>query len=210
MNRLLGDIRFALRLFAKAPGFTAVAVLTLAVGIGANTSIFSVADALLLRPLAYRDPDRLVMIEAYRQSENVRQGPLTYTRFEQISRNVRSFTGIAAFCNEVFNTTGQGDPEQLAAARVSWNFFDILGVAPAMGRGFRADEDRDGGDNVVVISDSLWQRRFARDRGVLGRVLTMDRKDYTVVGVLAPGFRFAFLGPVDVYAPRVFELNPFR
>src|SRR6516165_5718033 len=87
MGRFLRDIRFALRLFAKAPGFTATAVLTLAVGIGANTSIFSVADALLLRPLAYRDPEGLVMIEARRQSENVRQGPLTYTRFEQVSRN---------------------------------------------------------------------------------------------------------------------------
>jgi predicted permease len=114
---------------------------------------------------------------------------------------------MAAFCNEVFNLTGKGDPEEVPAARVSWNFFDILGVSPVLGRSFRAGEDRAGGDNVVVISDSLWQRRFARDRAVLGRTLMLDGKDYTVVGVLAPGFRFAPLGAADLFAPRVFELN---
>jgi putative ABC transport system permease protein len=204
---LLQDVRFALRLLAKAPGFAALAIVTLAVGIGANTSIFSVADALLLRPLAFSEPDRLVMIAAYRDRDSVRQGPLTYTRFEQVRAQAHSFSGMAAFCDEVFNLTGQDQPEQISSARVSFDFFRILGVEPALGRGFRPEEDRDGGDHVVVISDSLWQRRFARDRGVLGRALTLDGRDYVVVGVLPPGFRFAFLGKVDLFAPRVFELN---
>jgi predicted permease len=207
MQELWGDVRFALRLFAKAPWFTAVAVLTLAIGIGANTSIFSVANALLLRPLAYRDPDRLMMIAAYRNRDSLRQGPLTYVRFEQVRAVARSFSGIAAFTGETFNLTGQGDPEQVPSARVSGNFFELLGVEPAMGRAFRAEEDRDGGGNVVLISDAFWERRFARDRGALGRTLTLDGKDYSIIGVLRPEFRFALLGSADLFAPRVFELN---
>ena len=196
-----------LRQLAHSPGFTAVTVITLAVGIGANTSIFSVANALLLRPLAYREPGRLVMIEAHRRSDTARSGPLTYPRFELVSQNARSFAGLAAFCAEVFNLTGTGDPEQIPSARVTANFFDVLGVTPALGRAFRAAEDLPGGDRVAVLSDSLWERRFARDRAVLGRNLTLDGKDYTVIGVLPPGFRWAFLGPADLYTPRVFELN---
>ncbi|HTP31377.1 MAG TPA: ABC transporter permease [Candidatus Acidoferrales bacterium] len=199
-------LRLALRLLAKSPGFSAVAVFTLAIGIGANTSIFSVTNALLLRPLAFRDPDRLVVMDVRRQGEAGR-GPLTYPRFEQISQNARSFSAISAFCNETFNLTGQGYPEQLASARVSSNFFEILGVSPALGRAFRPQEDRPGGDNVVLISDSLWQRRFALDPKILSRVLTLDGKDYSIIGVLAPDFGFALLGKVDLYAPRVFELN---
>jgi predicted permease len=195
-----------LRFLAKAPGFTSVAVLTLAVAIGANTSIFSVTNALLLRPLAFADPDRLVTMSSHRQGQSGR-GPLTYPRFQLVSENAHSFSGIAAYCNETFNLTGQGDPEQIPSARVSWNFFRILGVTPAMGRAFRLEEDRAGGDNVVVITDSLWERRFARDRNVLGHVLTLDGKDYSVIGVLPPDFRFAFLGRSDLYAPRVFDLN---
>ncbi|HKA00132.1 MAG TPA: ABC transporter permease, partial [Candidatus Solibacter sp.] len=195
-----------LRFLAKSPGFTAIAVLTLAVGIGANTAIFSVANALLLRPLAFADPDLLVAIAGHRQGQDGRN-PLTWPRFELISQNAHSFAGIAAYCNEAFNFTGQGDPEQIPAARVSSNFFRILGTNPMLGRSFRAGEDRAGGDNVIVITDALWERRFARERNALGRVLKLDGKDWTVIGVLPPDFRFAFLGRADVFAPRVFELN---
>jgi predicted permease len=195
-----------LRFLAKAPEFTAVAVLTLAIGIGADTSIFSVTNALLLRPLAFAEPDRLVTMSSHRQGQSGR-GPLTYPRFQLFSENAHSFSGTAAYCNETFNLTGQGDPEQIPSARVSWNFFRILGVTPAIGRAFRREEDRAGADNVVVIADGLWERRFGRDHNVLGRVLTLDGKDYNVIGVLPPGFSFAFLGRADLYAPRVFELN---
>jgi putative ABC transport system permease protein len=168
MSNLAQDVRFALRVFQRAPGFAAAAVLTLAVGIGANTSIFSVANALLLRPLPYRQPGRLVLIDARRKSDpHLNQGPLSVPRFEQVEQRNHSFGAVAAFTPEVFNLTGRGDPEQVPAARVSWKFFEILGVPPAKGRGFRAEEDKAGGDPVVMISDGLWQRRFARDAGVI-------------------------------------------
>jgi putative ABC transport system permease protein len=209
MSSLAQNVRFALRVFQRAPGFAAAAVLTLAVGIGANTSIFSVANALLLRPLPYRQADRLVLIDARRKdSTNVSQGPLTVPRFEQVEQGNRSFGAVAAFTPEVFNLTGRGDPEQIPSARVSWKFFDVLGITPAMGRSFRAEEDKAGGDLVVMISDALWQRRFARDSAVIGRTITLDSRDYTIVGVLPADFRFAFFGPTaDIVAPRVFDLN---
>jgi predicted permease len=209
MSHLAQDVRFALRVFQRAPGFAVAAVLTLAVGIGANTSIFSVANALLLRPLPYRQADRLVLIDARRKSSsNVGQGPLTIPRFEQVEQRNRSFGALAAFTPEVFNLTGRGDPEQIPAARVSWRFFEVLGISPAVGRSFRAAEDKPGGDLVAMISDTLWQRRFGRDTSVIGRAITLDSKDYTIIGVLPASFRFAFFGPtMDVVAPRVFELN---
>src|ERR1035441_4606801 len=196
MSNLANNVRFALRVFQRAPGFAAAAVLTLAVGIGANTSIFSVANALLLRPLPYRQPDRLVLVDARRKSTgNVSQGPLSVPRFNQVEQRNRSFGAGAAFTPQVFSLTGRGDPEQIPAARVSWRFFEILGIPPAKGRGFRAEEDKSGGDPVVMISDALWQRRFARDAGVIGRAVTLDSRDYTIIGGLPAEFRFAVFGP---------------
>jgi predicted permease len=179
------------RTLARAPGFTAVAILTLAVGIGANTAIFSVANALLLKPLPFAQPERLALIN--RQGG----GPLSWPKFQFIREHARSFSAIAAFTSETFNLTGRGDPEQVRAARVSWNFFDVLGVRPALGRTFRPEEDRPGGDLVAL----------ARKAADMGHVLTLDGKDYTVAGVLPPGFEFGFLGEVDIVTPRVFELN---
>jgi len=202
------DVRHAFRVFARSPGFAAVAIFTLAVGIGANTAIFSVANALLLRPLPYAQPDRLVLIGGERKVAKETGGPLSWLRFTRVNDNQRSFSGLAAFTSETFNLTGRGDPEQIAAARVSWNFFAVLGVRPAMGRTFRPQEDKAGGDNVVLIANALWERRFAADPRVTGRQITLDSKDYTVIGVLPRGFEFGLLGPnVEVYAPRVFELN---
>jgi len=202
------DVRYAFRGFARSPGFAAVAIFTLAVGIGANTAIFSVANALLLRPLAYAQPDRLVLIGGERKVDKLTGIPLSWVRFKQINDDQHSFSGVAAFTSETFNLTGRGEPEQLAAARVSWNFFDVLGVRPEMGRTFRREEDKAGGDNVVLISSALWARRFAADPHIAGRPITLDFKDYIVAGVLPRGFRFGLLGPnIDVYAPRVFDLN---
>jgi putative ABC transport system permease protein len=208
MAATIRDLRCALRLFARNPGFALVAVFTLAIGIGANTAIFSVADALLLRQLPYSQPDRLVLLDGQRKVANVNGGPLSWPRFLQVQGAQRSFSGLAAFTNETFNLTGRGDPAQVAAARVSWDFFDILGVHPALGRAFRPQEDRAGGDNVVLISHALWERHFASDPHVAGRPITLDSKDHTVIGVLPRGFEFALLGPnIDLYAPRVFDLN---
>jgi predicted permease len=202
------DVRYAFRALARNPGFAAVAIFTMAVGIGANTAIFSVANALLLRPLPYWRPDRLALMDIQKKNSGDSGEPLSWLRFQQIGQSQRSFSNFAAFTEETFTLTGRGDPVELAAARVTWNFFDTLGVHPAAGRAFRPDEDKPGGDNVVLLSAGLWERRFAADPHVVGRQLTLDSKDYTVIGVLPRRFQFGLLGPnVDVYAPRVFELN---
>jgi putative ABC transport system permease protein len=208
MPQAFADIRHALRFFAKSPAFAGVAVLTLAIGIGANTAIFSVANALLLRPLPYREPDRLVLISQLRKLNGVRQGPLSWIRFQQIRDDNRSFSGVAAFTSEDFTLTGRGAPEQFRGARVSWNFFDILGVRPALGRAFTAAEDQPSGENVALISHSLWGRRFGSDPGAIGSQLTLDSRPYTVVGILPADFRFDLLGSnIDIVTPRVYELN---
>src|SRR5579872_1929870 len=208
MTTFLQDVRYALRLFSKSPAFAAVAIFTLAIGIGANTAIFSIADALLLRPLPYRDPGRLVLISQARKLSGRSQGPLSWLRFRELNDHNRSFSGAAAFTSESFTLSGRGAPEQFQGARVSWNFFDILGVQPALGRTFTPAEDQPSGENVALISHSLWARRFASDPAAVGAHLTLDSRQYTVVGVLPAGFRFDLLGSkLDVVTPRVYELN---
>jgi putative ABC transport system permease protein len=208
VNGFAQDMRYALRVLGKSPGFAAVAVVTLAVGIGANTAIFTVTNALLLRPLRYTQPERLVLISAEKKATGLTQGELTWPRFEMVNEHNRSFSRVAAFTSETFNLTGQGDPEQVPAARVSWNFFEVLGIRPALGRSFAAPEDQPGGDPVVLLSHALWARRFGGDPTAVGRHITLDQKDYTIIGVLPPGFRFDFLSPdAELFAPRVFDLN---
>jgi predicted permease len=198
------DLRFALRLLARSPGFASVAILTLALGIGANTALFTVAHALLLKPLPYADPGRLVLISARRQDSGDVPAPISWPRARMISEAAHAFSGVAAFTRESFNLSGRGDPEQVAAARVSWNFFDVLGIRPAAGRGLRPAEDRPGGDYAVVVSRAF----AARYRLSPGDSLTLDGRPYTVAGILPADFHFARLSAaVDVFAPRVFELN---
>jgi putative ABC transport system permease protein len=201
------DIRYALRVLARSPAFSAVAVFTLAMGIGANTAVFSVANALLLRPLSYPQSDRLAVLSGKRKATGNQGGALSWPRFVMVKAQSRSFSGVAAFTGEVFNLSGRGDPEQVRAARVSWNFFQVLGVRPSPGRSFRVDEDKPGGDQVVLISHTLWTRLFAASDSAIGQYLTLDGKDYNIVGVLPADFRFGLLGPVDIVAPRVFDLN---
>jgi predicted permease len=192
-------MRYALRSLSKSPGFAAIAIFTLAVGIGANTAIFSVANALLLRPLAYAQPERLVLVAIQREDADDGRSRLSWPRYQQIGEGQRSFSSLAAVTSDDFTLTGRGDPEQLAAARVTWNFFDTLGVRLAAGRTFRPEEDREGGDNVAIVPPGRWQ---------LGDHLTLNSKDYTVVGVLPRGFQFGVLDArVQIYTPRVFDLN---
>jgi putative ABC transport system permease protein len=211
MTVLPGELRQALRGFARRPGFTAVAVLTIAVGIAANTAIFSVADALLLRPLPYAQPERLVLLAAQKNGARFTGftvGLFSWPHFQQIERENRSFSGVAAVTDEVFNVTGAENPEQDQAARVTWNFLPILGVQPALGRGFTPQEDQPGAALVVLLSDAMWRRRYHADPAVLGREITLDQKPYTIIGVLPRDFRCDLLGPeIDLIAPRVFDLN---
>lgn len=199
------DFRHAVRTLGKTPGFTIVAVAILALGIAANTTIFTLVNSLLLRPLPYQDPGKLVLVtEAARTSQPNQIGCFSYPHYTMMVERNRVFSGLAAFTGEAFNLTNRGDAEQVAAARVSWNFFDVLGVRPALGRGFLADEDQEGGKPAVLISESLWSRHFQRRPDMIGQPITLDSKIYTVVGVLPRSFEFGFLGNrIDVWAPQV-------
>ncbi len=204
-GQLFQDLRYGARLLGKSPGFTAIAILTLALGIGANTAIFSVADALLIRPLPYPDADRLVIVTNAR-AEGRR--PFSYARATFLQEHGRSFEGFAPYVAENFNLTGRGSPEQLPAVRVAWNFFQVLRVMPALGRVFRPDEDQPSGHPAVLISDSLWKRRFNADPNVIGESITLDSVATTIIGVMPVNFEFAPLGrSVDIWSTRTFEAN---
>ena len=198
------DVRYGLRVLAKSPGFTAIAILTLALGIGATTAIFAVANSLLLRPLPYRDPDRLVRIA----SEPDQTGYLSFPYFTSLSGRNRSFSAVAAYQEESFNLSGRGEPDQIAAERVTWNLFDVLGVRPLAGRTFMLEEDQPGGKQVVLISAELAMRLFNSVRDAIGQGLSLDSNDYIVIGVLPPRFSVPLLGrKVDIFAPRLMELG---
>jgi predicted permease len=198
----LQDLRYAVRMLTKNPGFSLIAIITLALGIGANTAIFSVANAVLLRPLNYKDSDRLVLLNHYyKKSIGVSLvSAIGYTHYRD---NSKSFESIAALTQWSVNLTGTGDPERLQGHAVTHTFFPTLGVEAAIGRVFTPDEDQPGRNRVVVLTDSLWQRRFSTDPGIVGKSITLDGKDYTVVGVLPPGFQFGReVGQgVDIYSP---------
>jgi putative ABC transport system permease protein len=196
------DLRYAARMLAKTPGFTLTAILTLALGIGANTAIFSVANALLLRPLPYQNANDLVIVT---NARGPNRRPFSYLRAEFLEQHSRSFAGFAPFISENFNMTGRGEPEQLPAVRVGWNFFEVLGVQPALGRTFRPEDDQPGGRPVVLISESLWKRRLGGDPRVIGESITLDSVDTTIIGVLPANFEFAPAGrSIDVWSSRAF------
>lgn len=196
LGTLYADVKYGLRQLGRSPGFTLVAVVTLALGIGGSAAMFTVINAVLLKPLAYGDPDRLVQIS----------GGATEIRFEEMRAVARSFTDIGAYTGGLENVTisGGSEPEALKGARVSANFLTILGVAPLLGRGFLPREDAPGGPAVAMISAELWRRRFGGDSLIAGRTATINATPYTVVGVLPPGFRFPF-PDVDVWLTRPSE-----
>jgi putative ABC transport system permease protein len=186
------DLRFAGRTLGKSPGFTAVAVLTLALGIGGATAIFSVADAVVLRPLPFADPDRIVVLW---QRDFRRDQPfveISYPAFRAWREQSRSFEELAAMPSVDIGwvLTGRGEPERVEGRWVTAGFFDVLGVRPALGRPLLPDDDRPGAPPVVVLSDALWRVRFGADPGIIGESLTLDGAPYTVVGVMPPDFAY--------------------
>jgi putative ABC transport system permease protein len=179
------DLRYALRMLAKNPAFTVIAVVALALGIGANTAIFSVVNAVLLRPLPFKHPEQLVMVWENAAHLGFPKDTPSPANFLDWQKQAQSFTGMAAMTERSFNFTGVGEPERLEGRRVSANLFDLLGVPAGLGRTFVADDDRPG-THVVLLSHSLWQRRFGSDPAVIGRALTLNGESYTVVGVMPP------------------------
>jgi putative ABC transport system permease protein len=174
----------------KNPGFTLIAVITLALGVGANTAIFSVANTALLRPLPYQNPDELVMVWETAPKLGFPHNDVAPANFIDWRDQNRVFTQIAAFGGASLSLTGRGEPERIEGERVSASLFPLLGVAPALGRVFTEQEDRSGAQSVIVLSHSLWQRRFGGDTGIIGQSLTLNNHPYTVVGVMPSHFRF--------------------
>ena len=179
------DVRYGLRMLGKNPAFTAIAVVALALGIGANSAIFSVVDAVLLRPLPFRNPGQLVMLWENAAHLGFPRDTPSPANFLDWQKQSTSFTGMAAMIERSFNLTGIGEPERLEGRRVSANLFQLLGVSARLGRTFVPEDDKPG-THVVLLSHSLWQRRFGSDPGVIGRALTLDGESYSVVGVMPP------------------------
>jgi predicted permease len=200
LGELAQDIRIALRGLARAPGFTAVALLTLAIGIGANSAIFGVVRSVLLRPLPYAGADRLVQLWSdHRAKGRAEPEWLTPPQFLDWQTGNRTFAAMAGYQRWAPDLTGSGEPESLNGFAVSWNFLDVLGVNVARGRGFQAADDDAGAQPVVLLSDPLWRRRFGADPSVLGRVIQLNGEPWTVIGVLPAGFRPPL--PADVWRP---------
>ncbi|HUK30309.1 MAG TPA: ABC transporter permease [Candidatus Acidoferrum sp.] len=197
METLWQDLRYAARTLVRSSGFTAIAVLTLALGIGANTAIFSVVNAVLLRPLPFRDPDRLYLL-----TEHTPKFPslsASYQNFKDWRDLNQSFEGVGAVHNDSFTLTGEGDPARLTTQMTTANLFSLLGVQAEVGRVFSADEDRRGGENVVLLSDGLWRNRYGGETNVLGKRLTLNNVPYTVIGILPANY--LCLQPADVVVP---------
>lgn len=196
MANVWQDLRYAFRLLAKSPGFTVLAVITLGLGIGANTAIFTVVNAVLLRPLEFRDPSRLVIAA---EKSNFPTISTSYQNYVDWRDQSHSFESLEATRGATITLTGDGEPERLNVRMATAPIFPLLGVNAVLGRTFLAEEDRAGGAPVVLLSHGLWQRRFGSSRGVIGKAVTLDSQPYTVVGVLPSGFEL--LQPADVFLP---------
>ena len=184
------DIRYGVRSLLKQPGFAAVAVLTLALGIGANSTIFSFVNGVLLRPLPYHEPERLVLLDETAPKRGVTSVGVSFPNFLDWREQNRVFEGVAAYIPAGYTLVGAGEPEQLRGARVTSGLFEILGVTPALGRTIRPEEDRPENDTVVILGHGLWQGRFGADPGVVGRMISLNNRPHTVIGVMPPDFKF--------------------
>jgi len=200
MDQILTETRYALRRIFKSPGFSIVVVVTLALGIGANSAIFSVVDAVLLQRLRFAEPDRLVTIRHHYPSLGPLDAPVSAPGFRDYRDKTQSFSGVAVETGTALNLTGTGDPERVQGAKVSGDWFRVLGVSPAMGRSIERDDDLPG-RNVAVLSDPLWHRLFGGSADVLGKTLQLDGVTYTVVGVMPKAFRGFWSSPAEMWLP---------
>jgi len=203
---VLQDIRYAVRKLSRTPGFTTIAAFTLALAIGATTAIFSVIDGVLLKPLPFRDPERVVRVTNLRDGNRMVS---SVPDFLDIRAQSKSYASLAALDNQAMNLTGGSEPERISAARVGATFWSLLGVTPQVGRGFAPNEDSQSAARTVVLSDGLWKRRFGGDRRIVGKTIALDGNSFTVIGVAPAGFSFP--DRPDVWIPLVFaqdDLNP--
>jgi len=198
METLLQDLRYGLRMLAKSPGFTAIAILTLALGIGANTALFSVVNGVLLNPLAYPRSGQLVAL--YGKTPGFDHAPVSYLNFLDWQRETQTFSSMAIYRNQDYNFIGKGEGERLTGYMISADFFSTLGVKPVLGRVFRLDDDQVGAAPVVILGGGIWERQFGSSMEIIGKPIILNGTSYTIVGVIPAGF--AFYGhDRDVYTP---------
>ena len=210
MDALWLDLRYALRSLARSPGFAAVAALTLALGIGANTAIFSVVYSVLLRPLAYAEPERLISLRAAFAGNGATDIPTSQPEYQDYLREVPALEDLAAVYPISINLTGLGDPQRIQAAVVSDNYFRLLGVKPVLGRDFTPEDDGGQIGYVAIISHDLWQRRFGGDREIVGKSIRLDDDPMTIIGVMPSRFRHVLesgASPMEIWAPIALD-NP--
>ncbi len=199
MQTLLQDIRYGMRTLSKSPGFTAIVILTLAFGIGANTAIFSVVNAVLLAPLPYNDPGSLVMVWSTNLAKGYKIAPVSGGEYAEWKSQNGVFQNIAASSDALYTLTGAGEPQVVIGYQFSADYFRLLGTRPEVGRTFLDEEDRVGGPDVVVLGDAIWRRTFGADPDIVGKSITLTGKPFTVVGVMPPSFRYPSL--VELWTP---------
>ena len=214
---MTSELRYAVRQLMKSPGFTLVAILGLALGIGANVAFFSVVNSVFLRPLPYREPDRLVRLSSTSEAQRLTRVGFSYPRFLAVqdgqSRGAgapgqdAAFSDLALSTGNAFTLTGKGDPEQLIGLQASAAMLPTLGLTPVIGRNFSATEDKPGGEHVALISHAMWGERFNLDPFVLGRALTLDGAPYTIIGVLPEAATAFPLNQIQIWVPRPAEVG---
>jgi putative ABC transport system permease protein len=209
MENLLQDLRYAVRMLIKKPGFTVIVVAALALGIGANTAIFSIVNSILLRPLPYRDPDRLAMIWMDNKRMNVDQDIHSFANYLDYRDQNQVFEAIAAYSGISLNLVGVGEPERIIGSSATANLFEVLGVDPQKGRVFTADEEQIGQDRVAVISYGLWQRRFGGDPNIVGQDIQVSDVSRTVIGVMPSSFKFPHKD-AEIWVPMALNENQKR
>jgi predicted permease len=198
VETLLQDLRYGLRMLAKSPGFTAIAIVTLALGIGANTALFSVVNGVLLTPLAYPHSGQLVAI--YGKTTGYEQAPINYPNFQDWQRETQAFASMAIYRNQDYNFIGTGEAERLTGYMVSADFFSTLGTMPVLGRDFRAEDDHPGAAPVIMLGGGFWKRKFGSSLDIIGKSILLNGTSYTIVGVIPAGFTF-YGHDRDVYTP---------
>ena len=199
----LQDLRYAGRILRKYPGFSLAIILTAALGIGANVTIFSVLNAVVLEPLPFKDPDRLVRLTESNLGQNKIESPVSVPNFQDWQGQQSSFEEVSALELATFNLTGRGEPQRVAAARITANLVSMLGVAPALGRAFLSEDETAGSNRVVLLSDALWQRQFGADPSIVNEAIQLNGENYTVVGVMPAGFQFN--GSRELWVPFVID-----
>src|SRR4029078_899699 len=207
MDSLLKDLRYGLRSFAKRPGFTLIALVALALGIGANTAIFSLVNAVVIRPLPYREPDQLVWVYG-----NIRNGgnrasvsPLDFIDYRNQNKTFEQFAASGSLPMPL-TLTGSGDPERIMASSVTGNYFDTFKGAPALGRGFSLENEKTGQDQVTVLSHAFWQKHFGGDPNVNNKTIILDSKPYQVIGVMPEGLSLP--QAAELWVPMTFDVDP--